>query len=131
MTRDRPGKYHLYHEAVQATWLGLVVNLLLGFAKLAGGLVGQSYALISDAVNSLGDVFTSVVVLLAFRVAQKPADAEHPYGHTRAEAIAGSNVAVLVIVSALLWAGVLSRDSRSNRTRCRRHGRWPSPDRTC
>jgi len=102
MTRDRPGKYHLYREAVQATWLGLVVNLLLGCAKLAGGLVGQSYALISDAVNSLGDVFTSVAVLLAFRVAQKPADAEHPYGHTRAEAIAGSNVAVLVIVSALL-----------------------------
>jgi len=102
MTRDRPGKYYLYHEAVQATWLGLVINLLLGCAKLAGGLVGQSYALISDAVNSLGDVFTSVVVLLAFRVAQKPADAEHPYGHTRAEAIAGSNVAVLVIVSALL-----------------------------
>lgn len=102
MTRDRPGKYHLYHEAVQATWLGLVVNLLLGCAKLAGGLVGRSHALISDAVNSLGDVFTSVAVLLAFRVAQKPADAEHPYGHTRAEAIAGSNVAVLVIVSALL-----------------------------
>ncbi|MGZ3470389.1 MAG: cation diffusion facilitator family transporter, partial [Isosphaeraceae bacterium] len=102
MTRDRPGKYHLYREAVQATWLGLVVNLLLGCAKLAGGLVGRSHALISDAVNSLGDVFTSVAVLLAFRVAQKPADAEHPYGHTRAEAIAGSNVAVLVIVSALL-----------------------------
>ena len=102
MTRDRPGKYYLYHEAVQATWLGLVVNLLLGSAKLAGGLVGQSYALISDAVNSLGDVFASIAVLLAFRVAQKPADAEHPYGHTRAEAIAGSNVAVLVIVSALL-----------------------------
>jgi cation diffusion facilitator family transporter len=108
MSRDRPGKYHLYREAVQATWLGLVVNLLLGCAKLVGGLVGQSYALISDAVNSLGDVFTSVAVLLAFRVAQKPADAEHPYGHTRAEAIAGSNVAVLVIVSALLvgWGAV-------------------------
>ena len=102
MTRDRPGKYHLYREAVQATWLGLAVNLLLGFAKLAGGVVGQSYALISDAVNSLGDVFTSVAVLLAFRIAQKPADAEHPYGHTRAEAIAGSNVAVLVIISALM-----------------------------
>jgi len=108
MSRDRPGKYHLYREAVQATWLGLVVNLLLGCAKLVGGLAGQSYALISDAVNSLGDVFTSVAVLLAFRVAQKPADAEHPYGHTRAEAIAGSNVAVLVIVSALLvgWGAV-------------------------
>ncbi|AMV36467.1 cation diffusion facilitator family transporter [Planctomyces sp. SH-PL62] len=58
--------------------------------------------MVSDAVNSLGDVFTSSAVLMAFRVAQKPADAEHPYGHTRAEAIAGSNVAVLVIVSALL-----------------------------
>ena len=127
MTRDRPGKYHLYHEAVQATWLGLVVNLLLGCAKLAGGLVGQSYALISDAVNSLGDVFTSVAVLLAFRVAQKPADAEHPYGHTRAEAIAGSNVAVLVIVSALLvgW-GALQGFSRT-RTRFRPSGRWPLP----
>jgi cation diffusion facilitator family transporter len=102
MSRDQPGKRHLYHDAIRATWLGLIVNLLLGCAKLTGGLVGQSYALISDAVNSLGDVFTSVAVLLAFHVAQKPADAEHPYGHTRAEAIAGSNVAVLVIISALL-----------------------------
>jgi cation diffusion facilitator family transporter len=102
MSREQSGKDHLYGEVVWATWLGLVVNLALGCAKLTGGLVGRSYALISDAVNSLGDVFTSVAVLLAFRVAQKPADAEHPYGHTRAEAIAGSNVAVLVIVSALL-----------------------------
>jgi len=104
------GKRTLYREAVRATVLGLVVNLILGVAKLAGGLVGGSMALISDAVNSLGDVFTSAAVLLAFRVAQKPADAEHPYGHTRAEAIAGSNVAVLVIVSALIvgWGVIWS-----------------------
>lgn len=103
-------KRTLYREAVWATALGLLVNLVLGVAKLAGGLVGGSLALISDAVNSLGDVFTSAAVLLAFRVAQKPADAEHPYGHTRAEAIAGSNVAVLVIVSALMvgWGVVRS-----------------------
>jgi cation diffusion facilitator family transporter len=102
MRREQPGKDRLYREVVSATWLGLAINLLLGIAKLAGGVLGRSFALISDAVNSLGDVFTSVAVLLAFRVARKPADAEHPYGHTRAEAIAGSNVAVLVIVSALL-----------------------------
>jgi cation diffusion facilitator family transporter len=105
-----PGKRELYREAVWATSLGLVVNLGLGAAKLAGGLVGGSLALVSDAVNSLGDVFASAAILLAFRVAQKPADAEHPYGHTRAEAIAGSNVAVLVIVSALMvgWEAIRS-----------------------
>jgi cation diffusion facilitator family transporter len=108
MNRVQPGKDDLYREVVSATWLGLAVNLLLGIAKLAGGHLGRSFALISDAVNSLGDVFTSVAVLLAFRIARKPADAEHPYGHTRAEAIAGSNVAVLVMVSALLvgWNAV-------------------------
>ncbi len=95
-------KRRLYHEAVSATVLGLGVNLVLGGAKLVGGLIGGSHAMISDAVNSMGDVFTSAVVLTSLRVAQKPADAEHPYGHTRAEAVAGSNVAVLVIVSALL-----------------------------
>jgi cation diffusion facilitator family transporter len=103
-------KRRLYREATRATALGLVVNLALGAMKLAGGLVGGSRAMVSDAVNSLGDVLTSAVVLTAFRVAQKPADAEHPYGHTRAEAVAGSNVAVLVIGSALLvgWETVRS-----------------------
>jgi cation diffusion facilitator family transporter len=108
MTCEHPRKELLYRDAVRATWLGLAINLLLCCAKLAGGLMGHSVALISDAVNSMGDVFTSVAVLIAFRVAQKPADAEHPYGHTRAEAIAGSNVAVLVMVSALLvgWKAI-------------------------
>ena len=74
---------------------------MLGVVKLVGGIVGSSFALISDAVNSLGDVFMSLVVLFALRVAQRPPDEEHPYGHTRAEAIAGSNVGLLVIVSAI------------------------------
>lgn len=100
--RAEAKKRRLYHEAVWATALGLGVNLVLGAAKLAGGILGGSRAMVSDAVNSLGDVCTSGVVLTALRVAQKPADAEHPYGHTRAEAVAGSNVAVLVIISALM-----------------------------
>ncbi len=97
-----------YREATGAALLGLVVNLALGVVKLVGGIVGSSFALISDAVNSLGDVFMSLVVLFALRIAQRPPDDEHPYGHTRAEAIAGSNVAVLVIVSALLvgWEAI-------------------------
>ncbi len=100
--RSETEKRRLYDEAVFAMRLGLGVNAVLGAAKLAGGLLGGSRAMVSDAVNSLGDVFTSAAVLTALHVAQKPADAEHPYGHTRAEAVAGSNAAVLVIVSALM-----------------------------
>lgn len=88
--------------------LGLVVNFFLGAIKLFGGIIGGSFALVADAVNSLGDVFMSLVVVFALRIAQRPPDAEHPYGHTRAEAIAGSNVALLVIVSALFvgWEAI-------------------------
>jgi cation diffusion facilitator family transporter len=87
---------------VNAALLGLAVNTGLGLAKLAGGLIGHSFALISDAVNSLGDVVTSLAVLFALRLAQRPPDPEHPYGHTRAEAIAGLAVSLLVFGSALL-----------------------------
>jgi len=98
----------LYREVIRAALLGLVANLFLGVAKLIGGILGHSFALIADAVNSLGDAISTVVVLVALHVAQRPADDEHPYGHTRAEAIAATNVAVLVIVSALLvgWGAV-------------------------
>ncbi|MFY9254335.1 MAG: cation diffusion facilitator family transporter [Fuerstiella sp.] len=98
----------LYAEVTGAAVLGLAVNLLLGVVKLIGGVIGNSFALIADAVNSIGDVVTTVVVLFALRVAQLPADAEHPYGHTRAEGIAASNVALLVIISALLvgWEAI-------------------------
>lgn len=105
---DNQSMRPVYQQATRAAIVGVVANLGLGVIKLVGGLVGQSFALIADAVNSLGDVVTSLVVLFALRVAQRPADAEHPYGHTRAEAIAGSNLALLVIVSALLvgWEAV-------------------------
>jgi len=98
----------LYRTATQATLLGLAVNLTLGVVKLVGGLAGNSFALLSDAVNSLGDCLTSIVVLFALRVAQCPADDEHPYGHTRAEAIAATNVAVVIVLSALMigWEAV-------------------------
>lgn len=94
----------IYRSVVRAALFGLVVNLLLGAVKLAGGLASGSFALLSDALNSLGDVVTTLVVLAALYFAQQPPDEEHPYGHTRAEAIAASNIALLIILSAL-WIG--------------------------
>lgn len=97
----------VYKEVTGAAVLGLVVNLLLGIAKLVGGIAGNSFALLADAVNSIGDVVSTVVVLFALRVAQRPADAD-TLMDTRAEGIAASNVALLVIISALLvgWEAI-------------------------
>jgi cation diffusion facilitator family transporter len=63
---------------------------------------------VSDAVNSIGDSLGSVIVLFALRVAQKPPDPDHPYGHTRAEAVAGLSVAWLIAFSAMTvgWEAV-------------------------
>ncbi|MFM8250181.1 MAG: cation diffusion facilitator family transporter [Planctomycetota bacterium] len=97
----RAGRGAAYDEAIAAAWLGLVVNLFLGAGKLLAGWLANSFALLSDAINSWGDVFTSIVILFALRFAQRPPDEEHPYGHSRAEAIAASNVALLVLLSAL------------------------------
>ena len=98
----------MYRTAIRAAVLGLAVNLVLGILKLIGGIVGGSFALISDAVNSLGDSLSSIVVIFALIFAQRPADREHPYGHSRSEAIAASNVALIIILSALYvgWEAV-------------------------
>lgn len=101
----------VYREVTRAAWLGLLINAALAAAKLAAGIVGGSFGLIADSINSLGDVVTTVIVLIAFRVAQKPPDEEHPYGHTRAEGIAASNVALLIILSAcaVAWETITHR----------------------
>ncbi len=91
-----------YRQASRAALVGLLANLALGGLKLTVGVAQQSFALIADAVNSLGDGLASLVVLASFRVSQRPPDAEHPYGHSKAEGIAASNVAVLVVLSGVL-----------------------------
>ncbi len=101
MTDDPSSPRPIYREAMRAALLGLVINLTLCVIKLVAGIVGPSFALVSDAVNSLGDTLTSIVTLAALWYAQHPADEEHPYGHTRLETVAGGYVAVLIIASAL------------------------------
>ncbi len=85
-----------------AAWAGVVVNAALAAIKLVAGVIGHSYALVADAVESLADIFGSLVVWRGLTVAARPADEEHPYGHGKAEAIAG-----LIVVLMLMGAGVL------------------------
>jgi cation diffusion facilitator family transporter len=87
-------------HSLRATFLGLTVNILLVAAKLAGGLAGHSHALIADAMESLADIFSSLIVWRAVVVAAAPADREHPYGHGKAEAIAAAVVSTILVLAA-------------------------------
>ncbi|HVS38144.1 MAG TPA: cation diffusion facilitator family transporter [Gemmataceae bacterium] len=99
MPRERMNA--LYQQARRAAIWGVALSLILGVAKFAGGWLGHSIALTSDAVHSFGDALTAAAVWGSLLWAQRPADREHPYGHTRAEAVAGSNVALLLVLSGL------------------------------
>ena len=77
---------------------GIVCNLLLFLGKLTVGWLANSVSIIADAINNLSDASSSVVTLLGFKMAQQPADAEHPYGHARYEYLSGLVVAALILI---------------------------------
>src|SRR5690625_752515 len=81
-----------------ATWVGIIVNLLLTIFKGIGGFLSGSRALLAGALHSASDVVGSVVILFAVKIANKPPDEEHPYGHGKAENIASIIVALLLII---------------------------------
>lgn len=83
---------------VAAAILGLLSNALLFAGKIVIGLISGSVSIMADAINNLSDTASSLITLVGFRVAGKPADNEHPYGHERFEAISGLMVSILVIL---------------------------------
>ncbi|MDX1545085.1 MAG: cation diffusion facilitator family transporter, partial [Christiangramia sp.] len=91
-------------EAIKASYLSIAGNALLAVAKFITGVFGNSYALIADAIESTTDVFSSILVLLGLRYASKPADANHPYGHGKAEPLFTFIVVGFLIVSATIIA---------------------------
>lgn len=76
---------------------GIVCNALLTAAKLIVGLLSGSVSVIADGVNNLSDAASSAVTLLGFRLAERPADRDHPYGHGRYEYLAGTVIAALIL----------------------------------
>ncbi|HEV3343216.1 MAG TPA: cation diffusion facilitator family transporter [Pirellulales bacterium] len=98
----------VYRRTRRAALVGLLVTLGLGISKMLAGWLGHSLALFSDSVHSLGDALSSASILVALSWAERPADPEHPYGHTRIETIAASNVALLLILSgfAIVWEAI-------------------------
>ncbi len=81
-----------------AGFVGIVCNFILFVAKILIGTLSGSVSITADAVNNLSDASSSIVSLLGFKLAEKPADTEHPYGHGRYEYLSALSVAVLIIL---------------------------------
>lgn len=79
--------------------VGIACNVFLACLKLVVGLASGSVAIAGDGINNLTDSASSIVTLLGFRMAQRPADEEHPFGHGRYEYISGVVVAALVLLA--------------------------------
>ena len=78
--------------------VGIICNILLFGFKLTVGTISGSVAITADAMNNLSDATSSVVTLIGFKLSEKPADEEHPYGHARYEYLSGLAVAALIVV---------------------------------
>ncbi len=83
---------------------GLLVNVALAGVKLVAGLIGNSYALVADAVESMTDIAGSVVIWSGLRIGARPADENHPWGHGKAESLAALVVAAMVIAAGIAIA---------------------------
>ena len=77
---------------------GIIANAFLSLVKIVAGFISGSVAIVADGMNNLSDTMSSVITLLGFRMANKPADKDHPYGHARYEYLSGLFIAIFVIV---------------------------------
>ncbi len=91
-------------KAISATYFSIVGNALLALLKFITGYLGNSYALIADAIESTTDIFSSFLVLFGIKYSNKPADKNHPYGHGRAEPLITFLVVGFLITSATIIA---------------------------
>ena len=77
--------------------VGIVLNFLLFLGKLFAGIITSSISVIADAINNLSDTGSSVITMVGFKLAGRPADSEHPFGHGRIEYIASLFVSALIL----------------------------------
>ena len=96
--------------AVRTAFFSIFSNLLLAIIKGISGVLGHSYALIADAIESTSDVFSSAIVLFGLKYSSKPPDSNHPYGHGRIEPM----ITFLVVIFLTISATIISYQSIQN-----------------
>src|SRR5512141_1627106 len=88
-------------EVIKSAQIGIIVNALLALIKLVAGIVGNTYALVADAVESTADIFASLVVWGGLRVATRDPDEEYPFGYGKAESVAAAVVSMMLVAAAI------------------------------
>ncbi len=92
------------HRGIRSARLGILVNATLAIIKLAAGLVGHSYALVADAIESTSDIFASTIVWGGLRVASRDPDEAYPFGYGKAEPLAATIVSLMLLGAAFAIA---------------------------
>ncbi|MBP2001184.1 cation diffusion facilitator family transporter [Paenibacillus shirakamiensis] len=90
------------NKTIVAVWISLISNVLLTGLKIGVGLLFKSQVLVADGIHNAGDVVATFAALTSTKIAQKPADDDHPYGHGKAEVLASAVVAIILALAALL-----------------------------
>ena len=93
---------------MRVSWVSVVVNLLLSAGTLLAGIVAHSGAMVSDAVHSASDVFSTIIVMVGVQLSSRQADDDHRYGHERFESVASVALALILLETGLLigWKGL-------------------------
>jgi cation diffusion facilitator family transporter len=112
MPQDPVTQPHIV-RSIRAAQAGVATNAVLAMAKITAGVVGTTYALIADGVESLADVASSLIVWGGVALGARPPDENHPYGHGRAEALAAAIVSVMMLGAAVFVATESIREIRT------------------
>ena len=100
-TKNNVTKNDFQKVANKVSIITIIGNVVLSVFKLLAGLTAHSNAMISDAVHSASDVFSTFVVIIGIKLAAKKPDKEHPYGHERMECVAAIILAVVLFITGL------------------------------
>ncbi len=108
-------------RGIRSAQIGAVVNAFLALIKIVAGIVGNTYALVADGIESLADIASSLIVWGGLSIAARPADEDHPFGHGKAEALAAAAVSLMLLAAA---AGIAIQSVLEIRTPHRLPASW-------
>ena len=101
MASKNPKSQNRFDRGISTALVGFSSNVILAAIKIVTGIIGNSYALLADGIESTLDIFSSVIVLGGIKISSMPADENHPYGHGKAESLATMTVSLILLMAGM------------------------------